>query len=104
MGCEPLRYKLDEALEAQSLLIGRVTYESFAAAWRRLFPETLRKTVLRLADTRMLDPGVVVQTYRRVSGRIPRDSLSPAPETVREWGCAPEDRCMTIVRASTSSA
>jgi len=35
---------------------------------RRLFPETPRKTVLRLADTRTLDPGVVVQTYRRVSG------------------------------------
>jgi len=30
---EQLRYKLDEVLEAESLLIGRVTYESFAAAW-----------------------------------------------------------------------
>ena len=28
-----LRYKLDEVLEAESLLIGRVTYESFAAVW-----------------------------------------------------------------------
>ena len=26
-------HKLDEVLEAESLLIGRVTYESFAAAW-----------------------------------------------------------------------
>lgn len=33
MGPEQLRYKLDEVLEAESLLIGRVTYESFAAAW-----------------------------------------------------------------------
>ncbi|SME98234.1 dihydrofolate reductase family protein [Pseudogulbenkiania subflava] len=33
MGPEQLRYKLDEVLEAESLLIGRITYESFAAAW-----------------------------------------------------------------------
>ncbi|MEO8605790.1 MAG: dihydrofolate reductase family protein [bacterium] len=33
MGAEQLRYKLDEVREAESLLIGRVTYESFAGAW-----------------------------------------------------------------------
>lgn len=33
MGDEQLRYKLNETLQAQSLLIGRVTYESFAGAW-----------------------------------------------------------------------
>ena len=33
MGPEQLAYKLAETLEAQSLLIGRVTYESFAGAW-----------------------------------------------------------------------
>ena len=33
MGEEQLRNKLDETLEAESLLIGRVTYESFAGAW-----------------------------------------------------------------------
>jgi dihydrofolate reductase len=33
IGDEQLRYKLDEVLEAESLLIGRVTYESFAGAW-----------------------------------------------------------------------
>src|SRR5204862_5238901 len=27
------RFKLDEALEAEALLLGRVTYEGFAAAW-----------------------------------------------------------------------
>jgi dihydrofolate reductase len=27
------KFKLDEALEAEALLIGRVTYESFAGAW-----------------------------------------------------------------------
>ena len=30
MGPEQQQYKLDEVLEAESLLIGRVTYESFA--------------------------------------------------------------------------
>jgi dihydrofolate reductase len=30
---EQLAYKLDEVLESESLLIGRVTYESFAEAW-----------------------------------------------------------------------
>ena len=33
MGEEQLRNKLNETLEAESLLIGRVTYESFAGAW-----------------------------------------------------------------------
>lgn len=33
MGPEELGYKLSETREAQSLLIGRVTYESFAGAW-----------------------------------------------------------------------
>ena len=33
MSDEQLQYKLQEVLEAESLLIGRVTYESFAGAW-----------------------------------------------------------------------
>jgi dihydrofolate reductase len=33
IGEEQLQYKLQETLEAESLLIGRVTYESFAGAW-----------------------------------------------------------------------
>ncbi|HZN98172.1 MAG TPA: dihydrofolate reductase family protein [Gemmatimonadales bacterium] len=33
MSDDQLRYKLEETLEAESLLIGRVTYESFADAW-----------------------------------------------------------------------
>jgi dihydrofolate reductase len=32
-GPEQLKYKLDEILEADVLLVGRVTYESFAGAW-----------------------------------------------------------------------
>jgi dihydrofolate reductase len=33
MGPEQERYKLDEVLEADVLLLGRVTYEGFSAAW-----------------------------------------------------------------------
>ncbi len=33
MGPDAVRFKLAEVLAAQSLLIGRVTYESFAATW-----------------------------------------------------------------------
>ena len=33
MSPEQEQYKLDEALEAESHLLGRVTYEAFAAAW-----------------------------------------------------------------------
>jgi dihydrofolate reductase len=144
---EQERYKLDEVMEADALLLGRVTYEGFAGAWpqrggpfadkmngmakyvvsttledaawnnttvmrdvrevaglkeqdggpllvagsrtlvhglmkhglvdefrlmifpvvlgsgARLFPETPDKTPLQLADTRMFESGVVVQSY-----------------------------------------
>ena len=33
MGPEEAQFKLEEALEAESHLLGRVTYESFAGAW-----------------------------------------------------------------------
>jgi dihydrofolate reductase len=33
MSPEQEKYKLDETLDAESLLLGRVTYEGFAAAW-----------------------------------------------------------------------
>ncbi len=33
MGPEQMRFKLEETLEAGALLLGRVTYDGFAAAW-----------------------------------------------------------------------
>jgi dihydrofolate reductase len=33
MGSDQVRYKLDECLEAEALLIGRVTYDVFAESW-----------------------------------------------------------------------
>ena len=35
MSQEQERYKLDEVMEAEALLLGRVTYEGFAGAWPR---------------------------------------------------------------------
>jgi dihydrofolate reductase len=150
MSPEQERYKLDEVMEAEALLLGRVTYEGFAGAWperggpfadkmngmpkyvvsttledpkwnntivmrdakdvralkeqdggpilvagsrtlvhalmehglvdeyrlmifpvvlgsgARLFPETPDKTPLKLADTRVFNSGVVVQSYNPV--------------------------------------
>lgn len=152
IGTEEFAFKLNEMLEAESLLIGRITYDSFAETWpkrsgelpdkmnampkhvvsrtlrdpawhnstvitgdlavevtrlkagkggpilvhgsrslahelmvhdlvdelrlmifpvilgsgRRLFPETWKKTMLRLADFKRFDSGVVVSTYHSV--------------------------------------
>jgi dihydrofolate reductase len=54
MGPEQLRYKLDEVLEAGSLLIGRVTYESLAAAWpeRSIRAERADQDLERVAERR----------------------------------------------------
>jgi dihydrofolate reductase len=54
MGPEQLRYKLDEVLEAGSLLIGRVTYESLAAAWpeRSIRADRADQDLERVAERR----------------------------------------------------
>ena len=56
-GPEFLRYKLDETLDAESLLIGRITYESFAGAWPERHGE--------LADKMNAMPKHVVSTTLR---------------------------------------
>jgi dihydrofolate reductase len=71
MSPEQLRYKLDEVLETESLLIGRVTYESFAAAW----PE-------RSDHARPADPDVArVAEQRSELGRF-ADKMNAMPKHV----------------------
>ena len=57
MGAEQVRSKIEEAGEAESLLLGRVTYESFAGAWPQRSGE--------LADQLNAMPKHVVSTTLR---------------------------------------
>lgn len=59
MSPEQLRYKLDEVLEAESLLIGRVTYESFAGAWPKRsgeFADKMNAMPKHVVSTTLRDP------------------------------------------------
>lgn len=57
---EQFRYKLDEILEAGSLLLGRVTYEGFSAAWPSVegpFGDRMNSMPKHVASTTLRDPG-----------------------------------------------
>ena len=59
MGNEQLQYKLQETLEAESLLLGRVTYESFAGAWPGRsgeFADKMNAMPKHVVSTTMQDP------------------------------------------------
>jgi dihydrofolate reductase len=59
MGPEQLSYKLEEVLEAESLLIGRVTYESFAGAWPKRsgeFADKMNAMRKHVVSTTLRDP------------------------------------------------
>ncbi|GAC1514315.1 MAG: dihydrofolate reductase family protein [Gemmatimonadaceae bacterium] len=59
MGDDQLQYKLDETLEAESLLIGRVTYESFAGAWPKRsgeFADKMNAMPKHVVSTTLRDP------------------------------------------------
>jgi dihydrofolate reductase len=56
---EQMKYKLDETLEAESLLIGRVTYESFVGAWPQRegeFADKLNSMPKHVVSTPLTDP------------------------------------------------
>jgi dihydrofolate reductase len=56
---EQMKYKLDETLEAESLLIGRVTYESFVGAWPQRkgeFADKLNSMPKHVVSTTLTDP------------------------------------------------
>ena len=59
LGDEQNRYKLDEVLEADALLIGRTTYESFAGAWPQRtgeFADKMNAMPKYVASTTLRDP------------------------------------------------
>ena len=62
-GQEQLQYKLDEVLEAEALLLGRVTYEGFAEAWPP------RSDEAGFADKMNSMPKYVASTTLAVSSR-----------------------------------
>jgi dihydrofolate reductase len=54
------KFKLDELMEAEVQLLGRVTYEGFAAAWpsrEGAFAEKLNKDPKYVVSTTLTDPG-----------------------------------------------
>jgi dihydrofolate reductase len=82
MSDEQMTYKLDEVLEAESLLIERVTYESFAGAWperegefadkMNTMPKHVVSTTLQhptWENTEVIRDGVVGACSRRTSPR-----------------------------------
>jgi dihydrofolate reductase len=80
-GAEGDKFKLDEALDAEALLLGRVTYEGFAAAWPTMqgefadkfngMPKYVVSSTLRQADwsnSTVLDGDVVQEVSKLRQG------------------------------------
>ncbi len=60
MSDEQGEYKLDEVMEAESLLLGRVTYEGFSRAWPSVegeFGDKMNSMPKHVASTTLRDPG-----------------------------------------------
>jgi dihydrofolate reductase len=58
-GPEQMQYKLQEVLAAESLLIGRVTYESFAGAWpsrEGVFADKMNAMPKHVVSSTLRDP------------------------------------------------
>ncbi|MCW3030628.1 MAG: bifunctional deaminase-reductase domain protein [Solirubrobacterales bacterium] len=58
-GAEGDRFKLDEALAAEALLLGRVTYEGFAAAWPSMegdFADKFNSMPKYVVSSTLVDP------------------------------------------------
>jgi dihydrofolate reductase len=58
-GAEQVQYKLQEVLDAEILLVGRVTYESFAGAWptyQGVFADRMNSMPKVVVSTTLTDP------------------------------------------------
>ena len=73
MGDQQLEYKLRETLEAESLLIGRVTYESFAAAWPEregAFADKMNTMPKHVVSSTLRDPAWANSSVIDASGDV----------------------------------
>ena len=73
IGPEKLGYELIEVLEAESLLIGRVTYETFADGWPKRsgdFADKMNGMPKHVASTTLRDPKWNNSTV--IGGDVPR--------------------------------
>ena len=72
-GAEGDKFKLDEVFSSEALLLGRVTYEGFAAAWPSRdgeFADTDKKP-LRLVDSKVVGDGVAILVYQPAESSPP---------------------------------
>jgi dihydrofolate reductase len=86
-GAEGDKFKLDEALDAEALLLGRRTYEGFAAAWPAMegeFADKFNGMPKYVVSSTLADPqwnnttvlgGDVVQELARLKQRLDGDAL-----------------------------
>lgn len=87
MGPDQLAYKLAETLEAGSLLIGRVTYESFAGAWPHRdgeFADKMNAMPKHVVSTTLKDPdwnntAVIADDVAATIERLKTDDESSGP-------------------------
>jgi hypothetical protein len=82
MSPEQEQYKLEEALESESHLLGRVTYQSFAETWPQRSGEFADHLNAMPKQRRLLDP--------LRSARV--EQLDPAPGQRRRGGRGAEGR------------
>jgi dihydrofolate reductase len=112
VGAEQMQYKLDEVLEADALLLGRVTYEGFAEAWppregefadkMNAMPKYVASTTLTELDwnnSRLLEGGVpaaVAKLKETNGGPILVAGSGTLVHTLIEHGFVDEFRLMVF--------
>src|SRR5262245_39806069 len=85
MGPEQLQYKLDEVMDAGALLIGRVTYESFAEAWPKRtgeFADKMNSMPKHVVSTKLRDAvwnnsNVISNDVATAVGRLKKQGGGP---------------------------
>jgi dihydrofolate reductase len=98
MGPEQEHYKLNEALEAESHLLGRVTYESFAGAWPKRqgeFADKINSMPKHVVSSTLKDPldwnnsmlvqGDLAEGVRKLKRRDGGPILVAGSATLVQW-------------------